>query len=179
MSYYYSSKFFSNGTASTAPTEYHNRMPLPTKRGEILCYDVTVTGGGASTPFTSSDTVYLARKPAGVTVTDIVMYIPDWDTGGSALAVNIGTTATAAQYAAAIVIGTAGTFRTQINGATTGPSAAFTTAAISSDENITLIPTANATTGSSGVGYFRIYYTSLDNGAADPTNSPATVVGTQ
>lgn len=170
--FYYSNKFFSNGTAAVAPTTFDNAMPVCTRRGEVLAYDVTVTGPGAV--LATTDKVFLARKPAGHTVLWIEMYIPDWDSGGTALAVNIGTTAVPAQYAAALVIGTAGTFRTGINGATTGPAAAFTTAAITSAENITLIPTAAATTSSDGVAYFRIYYTGLDNDK-DPTNSPAVV----
>ena len=176
MAFYYSNKFYSNGTSSVAPTIFQSAMPAPTTPGEILAYDVTVTAPGAAAPLTTADTVYLARKPPGARVLWIEFYVPDWDTGGTALAVNIGTTAVAAQYAAGIVIGTGtgGTYRTGINGATTGPAAAFTTADISTAENILLVPTANATTGSVGVGYFRIYYTALPP-EFDPTNSPNVV----
>lgn len=176
--FYYSNKFFSNGTATVAPTIFESMMPPPTRPGEVLMYEVQVTGPGAAAPLVTTDVVYLARKPPGAKVLWIEMYIPDWDTGGADLAVNIGTTAVAAQYAAALIIGTAGVFRTNINGATTGPAAAFTTADISTAENIVLVPTANATTGTTGVAYFRIYYTSSP-ADYDPNDSGTLVTGTQ
>ena len=169
--FYYSNKFFSNGTSAVAPTVFQSMLPTPTTPGVVLHYDVQVTAGGASTPLTTADTIYLARRPPGARVLWVEAYIPDWDTAGTALAVNIGTTAVPAQFAAGLVIGTAGTFRTGINGATTGPSAAYTTADLTVADNITVVPTVNATTGSTGVGYFRIYYTAAP-AEYDPSNSP-------
>lgn len=163
MANYFAGQFRSNGVSATAPTLYYGALEnLP--RGVVGFFDDTITFGAV---LTTADTAYLARLPAGHIPLRVELDIDgDADTGANTLAVKIGTTADDDLVVGAAVIGNGDrhySFPTaaaggSAYGTTTSAKALRTTAAPSSDYNLTLIPTANATTSSTGTVYIRVYY---------------------
>lgn len=185
MANYYASNFQSNGSSSAAPTVYYQSIPRASAPGGVLMWQDSFATGG--TALTSSDTVYVARVPGGhIPVRLEILTDGDPDTGGTSLAANIGTTADPDLIAAAYVLTDADEFHVfptnDIDGVAFGNAvfnkAMFTTAAPSSDYNITIVPTANATTATNATFRYRLYYTALAS-AFDPVDSPAVVAGTQ
>lgn len=164
--------------ATYTATKYYSDHPIPasTKPGEVLVWGDSITSGGVL--IADTDTFKFARIPKNHTVLKFEIYVPDWDTAGTALAMDIGTTDNGDSLADAIVIGTAGYFTVPLNGATTGLAATFSDTAPTSDYDLIGDVTASATTGSTGTAYFRVYYAALPT-IFDPTSSPAAVAGTQ
>lgn len=160
--------------ATYTAARYYSDQPIPavSNPGEVRVWADTITTGGVL--LVDTDTLKWARIPANHIVLKWEAYIPDWDTGGTALAIDVGTTDNDDTLAAAVVIGTAGYFTAPLNGATVGLAAGFSDTP--PDENYDLISdvTASATTGTTGTAYFRVYYTALPT-ARDPTNSPTVV----
>lgn len=177
--FYYASQFRSNGTASATPTAYHGTLPnLP--RGAVGFFDDTITFGAV---LATTDTCLLARIPAGHIPLRVELDIDgDADTGANTLAVKIGTTADDDLVVAAAVIGNGDrhySFPTAAAGGaaygtTTSAKALRTTAAPSTDYNLTMIPTAAATTSSTGTVYIRVYYGCVAT-VYDNSDSPAVV----
>lgn len=160
--------------ATYTAANYYSDHPIPAcnHAGEIRVWGDSITSGGVI--IADTDTFKFARIPANHTVLRFEIYVPDWDTGGTALAMDIGTTSNGDSLADAIVIGTAGYFAVPLNGATTGLVATFSDTAPTSDYDLLGDVTAGATTGSTGTAYFRVYYTVLPS-VYDPTDSPSVV----
>lgn len=169
---YYGAKYFRDSSNVAEQT-----IPLP-RPGEVRHWDDVVSGFTAL--LATSDTIKFARLPAGAIPLRMELYVAgDLDTGADTLAVNVGTTADPDLLAAEMVIGTGDSvYIAPVAGAvgtTKVGTALFTqSSAPSSAYDLTIIPTAPATTNSTGTLYGRLYYTAAQT-VVDPTNSPAVV----
>lgn len=188
MANYYGSLFKSNGTSSTAPTRWDATLPACTDRGVPRYAVGTLTLTAATS---SSDSVFLARAPAGHRVSRIRFRCPaDMDSGNN-VTVNIGTQAAgstyddADAYAAASTLFQAGLlFEYPSNGDVTkdAPSTWYTgpggNGTPDVDYDIVLTFAANGWTTTSGVVYYEIEY-GADPTVLDDYSAPAVVAGTQ
>lgn len=182
--HYYASGFHSNGTATAAPTLYYGSIPR-LQPGQIGFYDAVLAAPAAV--LATTDTCYLARMPAGHIPLKVELDLDgDLDTGVNTLAVKIGTTADDDLVVAAAVIGNGdrhyefptNTAGGSAYGDTTSAKALRTTAAPSADYNLLMVPTAAATTSSTGTTYVRVWYGAPAT-VLDDNDSPAAVEGTQ
>lgn len=166
-------------------TKYFADQPIPASPnpGTLLYWDDTFITTAAGVVLTTGDSVKMVRMPTGHKPTKLQIYTDgDPDTGGTSLAVNIGSTADADLLAAAYVLTAADTLhvfpQTDIDGIASGSAkfnaAFFSTAAPSTDYDLILVPTANATTLTSATFRFRLEY-AASAALKDPTNSPSVV----
>lgn len=164
--------------ATYTAAQYFSDQPIPAciNPGDVKVWADSITTN--STLLVDTDSLKWARIPKNHIVLKWEAYIPDWDTGGTALAIDLGTTDNDDTLAAALVIGTAGYFTAPLNGATSGLAAGFSDTPPDEDYDLISDVTASATTGTSGTAYFRVYYTKLPS-VKDPSNSPAVVEGTE
>lgn len=164
--------------ATYTATKYFSDQPIPacTYPGQVKVWADSITTGDVL--LVDTDSLKWARIPKNHIVLKWEAYIPDWDTGGTALAIDVGTTDNDDTLAAAVVIGTAGYFTAPLNGATVGLAAGFSDTPPDEDYDLISDVTASATTGTSGTAYFRVYYTALPS-VYDGSNSPAAVEGTE
>lgn len=165
--------------------KYFADQPIPacTFPGEVRVWQDSFT---CSAVLATSDTIKFARLPDGhIPLSFELAIVGDLDTGANTLAVKIGTTADDDLLVAAAVIGVGdalyafptNTAAGSVFGSTTSAAANYSgNAASTSNQDLTIIPTAAATTASTGTGYGRLYYTvKASPSVYDPTNSPSVV----
>lgn len=175
---YYGLKYFRDDNNNALQT-----VPL-CRPGEVRVWQDTIGAfGGASDPLVTTDTIKAARMPKGhIPLIVQIATDGDLDTGANTLAVNVGITGDADRIAAGLVIGDANRVFVvpSNNGATTGNIDAFDTAAPTTDYDLLITPSVNATTGTTGAMHFRVFYTVNPAASSfDPSNSPSAVVGSQ
>jgi len=185
--HYYSTLMKSNGTASAAPTAYYGTVPATTTPGtsRVAKGSIAFTAALATT-----DTLYLARIPAGHRVKRMRFQFAEIDSG-TTVTVNVGTAADGTTYddadafiAASILFRAAAGYDFPTSGTTgtgnpttwnTGPGGNGTPDV---DYDVRMVLAAGPSTATSGTIYFEIEYV-VDPTVFSDSDAPAAVTANQ